>query len=284
MNPVKNYEAENAIGAYLIAKFGTSAGQADVASANTDGLIGVNGSIAQSAGERIDITHFGFAEVKLGGNVTKGDFVTADSAGKGVKLTDTMLESGAINSVGIAMATGVTNDIIPLFVLLQKVSKFDAVTASAAELNILDGATVTVAEVNILDGVTADKDELNLLDDQMGTPGIDVSAEDTNVVTVTIQLKKANGDDLAARGCLKAYLSDDANGDSVVATAPDGHVAISGDGLCMHLITDKVFLLTSESDGDITLTVTESGTKSCYLILVLPSGKLVASAEIAHAA
>jgi cytoskeletal protein CcmA (bactofilin family) len=39
-----------------------------------------------------------------------------------------------------------------------------AVTATAAELNILDGVTATAAELNILDGVTATAAELNLLD------------------------------------------------------------------------------------------------------------------------
>lgn len=39
-----------------------------------------------------------------------------------------------------------------------------AVTATAAELNILDGVTATAAELNTLDGVTATAAELNLLD------------------------------------------------------------------------------------------------------------------------
>jgi hypothetical protein len=39
-----------------------------------------------------------------------------------------------------------------------------AVTATAAELNILDGVTATTAELNILDGVTATTAEINKLD------------------------------------------------------------------------------------------------------------------------
>lgn len=39
-----------------------------------------------------------------------------------------------------------------------------AVTATAAELNILDGVTSTAAELNILDGVTSTAAELNLVD------------------------------------------------------------------------------------------------------------------------
>ena len=39
-----------------------------------------------------------------------------------------------------------------------------AVTATAAELNIMDGVTATATELNILDGVTATSAELNYLD------------------------------------------------------------------------------------------------------------------------
>ena len=40
----------------------------------------------------------------------------------------------------------------------------DGVTASAAEINVLDGVTASTAEINILDGVTASTAELNILD------------------------------------------------------------------------------------------------------------------------
>ena len=39
-----------------------------------------------------------------------------------------------------------------------------AVTATAAELNILDGVTADAAEINLLDGVTATTTELNYVD------------------------------------------------------------------------------------------------------------------------
>ena len=39
-----------------------------------------------------------------------------------------------------------------------------AVTATAAELNIMDGVTATTAELNIMDGVTATTAELNIMD------------------------------------------------------------------------------------------------------------------------
>ncbi len=118
----------------------------------------------------------------------------------------------------------------------------------------------------------------------IGTPTITVGSESSNVINVAIQLKDAAGNDLAARGSILAYLSDDANGDSVAVTAPDGGVAIGTDGLAIELVAEKVFLMTSESDGDIDLNITESGTDTWYLILVMPDGTLVASGAITFAA
>jgi hypothetical protein len=51
-----------------------------------------------------------------------------------------------------------------------------AVTATAAELNILDGVTSTAAELNILDGVTSTAAELNILD------GVTSTATELNLV------------------------------------------------------------------------------------------------------
>ena len=51
-----------------------------------------------------------------------------------------------------------------------------AVTATAAELNILDGVTASTAEINILDGVTASTAELNILD------GVTASAAELNIL------------------------------------------------------------------------------------------------------
>jgi hypothetical protein len=52
----------------------------------------------------------------------------------------------------------------------------DGVTASTAELNIMDGVTATTSELNILDGVTATFTELNLLD------GVTASTSELNIV------------------------------------------------------------------------------------------------------
>jgi len=110
-----------------------------------------------------------------------------------------------------------------------------------------------------------------------------VGGEAENAINVAIQLTDAAGADLAVRGSVCAYLSDDANGDSIVATAPSGGVAIGTDGLCIPVVANKAFLLTSEADGNIDLTITEAGVKTCYLILGMPDGRLLASGAITFA-
>jgi hypothetical protein len=52
----------------------------------------------------------------------------------------------------------------------------DGVTATASELNILDGVTSTTAELNILDGVTSTAAELNILD------GVTSTAAELNIL------------------------------------------------------------------------------------------------------
>jgi len=114
---------------------------------------------------------------------------------------------------------------------------------------------------------------------------ITVAAEDTDVVNVAIQLvDRLNGNEIGERVSIFAYLSDDANGDSIAATAPDGGVAIGTDGLLIPDVTSKSFRLISEADGDIDVDVTESGTDTFYLILVMPDGKLIPSGALTFAA
>lgn len=110
-----------------------------------------------------------------------------------------------------------------------------------------------------------------------------VGAEAANTINVAIQLKDdKTGLDLAARAAAGMYLSDDADGDSIAATAPSGAVAIGTDGI-LHDTgggSKKVFLLVSEADGDIDVNITEAGAKTFYLVLVMPNGRLVPSGAI----
>lgn len=113
---------------------------------------------------------------------------------------------------------------------------------------------------------------------------ITVGADAGTTVAITIQLTDFYGEDLAVRGSVFAYLSDDANGDSIAGTAPDGGVAVGSDGLAIPVVADKAWQLVSESDGDIDLVVTESGADVWYLVIVSPNGFLTVSDAITFTA
>lgn len=113
--------------------------------------------------------------------------------------------------------------------------------------------------------------------------GFTIGAEAANVINVACQLKSRNGE-YAQRGAVQFYLSDDANGDSLAATAPSGGIAIGTDGVVLTEHTaNKHLTAVSESDGDIDFDITEVGVDTWYLIAVLPNGELRASGAITFA-
>ena len=120
---------------------------------------------------------------------------------------------------------------------------------------------------------------------RVGGAAFNVGAEVANVITVGVQLRGQSGKDLAQRGKVDWFLSDDANGDSVVATAPDGGVAAGTDGWVTSLVTGKCGWAGSESDGDIDIAITHAaGAKTCYLVIVDDFGNYNVSGAITFAA
>lgn len=111
-----------------------------------------------------------------------------------------------------------------------------------------------------------------------------IGAEAANVIRVTVQAKTARGANLAVAGTLHAYLSDDAAGDGLNATAPDGGVAAGTAGKLIETVADKVFLLKLSTAGKIEIDLTHAaGAKTVYLVVVLPNGLLKISGAISFA-
>lgn len=118
----------------------------------------------------------------------------------------------------------------------------------------------------------------------VGGAGFTIGAEASNVKTVAVQLKDVNTTDLAIRGRVEWFLSDDANGDSLVATAVDGGVAAGTDGWVSSDVTGKRGVAVSEADGDIDIAITHAaGAKTVYLGIVLPDGTIVMSGAVTFA-
>ena len=107
---IKNYSAGGAIEKYRIVKFSAD-GTVVQATAATDALIGVSGIPNPAvSGNRVDVVRAGAAMAELGGTVTRGDFLTADSNGKAI----TAAPAAGVNArtIGVADVSGVSGDII----------------------------------------------------------------------------------------------------------------------------------------------------------------------------
>ena len=110
----------------------------------------------------------------------------------------------------------------------------DGVTATAAELNILDGVTSTAAELNILDGVTSTAAELNILD------GVTATAAEINTLDgITAVVGELNALDLGSTAVGTAIASKavilDANKDytGIRNLTLTGDLTVGGDDITM---------------------------------------------------
>ena len=127
------------------------------------------------------------------------------------------------------------------------------------------------------------KQYIPVVQDELYTASMTIGTEGSNKIDVTIQLQDGVGNDMAQRVNIYAYLSDDAEGDDLTGTGPSTETVIKTDGVIDIVTAKKSYRLTSEGDGDIDITIEESGVATWYLILVMPDGRLVASDAITFA-
>lgn len=105
----KNYVADGVVDPFRIVKCGANDGEVAQATASTEGLFGISGSLGAGDGERIDIHRAGLVGVKFGGTVTRGAKVTADASGQAVAAAP----AAGVNAqvIGIAEQSAVAGDI-----------------------------------------------------------------------------------------------------------------------------------------------------------------------------
>jgi hypothetical protein len=149
----------------------------------------------------------------------------------------------------------------------------ELVVASGGKITVESGGEVELASGGVFDNNGAPAGATFVVGAEAGG----------NTINVAIQLKDANGADLAVHGSVLAYLSNDANGNAIATAAPSGGWAIGTDGLLIPIVTNKAAQLVSEADGDIDVTIIEAGAYTVYLVLVLPNGKLAVSGAITFA-
>lgn len=108
---IKTFIAPASIAGRKLVTFAAADGEVAEASAVSDPLLGVSEQIGSRDNDRVDVIVAGIAEVKIGGNVTRGNPLTANASG------DAVASSVATDRiVGIAMQSGVLNDIIDVLI------------------------------------------------------------------------------------------------------------------------------------------------------------------------
>jgi|SRR5882724_2287176 len=107
-----------------------------------------------------------------------------------------------------------------------------------------------------------------------------IGAESTNVRALEIQLKDIDGNDLTEVTPITLGVFSSATGTGF-ATGGSTGIAIGTDGALLAVVAKKLFLITSEADGHIDLTWTDTGTEAVYLGIV-SGNTLIMSAVIAN--
>jgi hypothetical protein len=144
---IKNYIAEATINGYRIVKHGTSDGQALQAASVTDALMGISNRLgADAANNRVDVVKAGIAELEFGGNVTRGDPVTTNADGKGVKAIPGATVQTAIagGAAGDHTVTGIaTTDTLVSVLQIDATDASETVADLTAEFSISKADTIS---------------------------------------------------------------------------------------------------------------------------------------------
>lgn len=120
----KPYDAGATVKSNRFVKFGADDDKVVQAAASTDNIIGAVNAVAvpgsdAATGDRLDVEHYGIVDIRLGGTVTRGAKVTSDSDGRAVAAAPGAGVNAQIG--GIALRSGVTDDIIPVLLTIGAV-------------------------------------------------------------------------------------------------------------------------------------------------------------------
>lgn len=104
---------------------------------------------------------------------------------------------------------------------------------------------------------------------------ITVAAPVGDARAITIQLKDARGADLAYVETVMLGVFTTAARTAFATTGGSTGLAIGTDGALLALVAKKWFVATSEDDGDLDLSFTDTADEPCFLALYLPNGRVI---------
>ncbi len=106
-----------------------------------------------------------------------------------------------------------------------------------------------------------------------------VGTKSGNTINVAVQLQDARGQSISQIAKAKVYLSDNADGSTLTATATTSALAVATNGVLLDIpVTGKVCEVISNALGqfDLNLIQTSGGT-NYYLVVVMPDGSISVS-------
>lgn len=119
--------------------------------------------------------------------------------------------------------------------------------------------TATAAELNKLDGVTSTAAEINMLDDSVNTVTIAYAASaTTDGIEATFTVKDAAGATIDAIHNLECWISDDADGSGLTATAASGALTAAAGTILTALTAKKHVSANTNASGVLTLLLVDS--------------------------
>lgn len=158
-----------------------------------------------------------------------------------------------------------------------KVFVKDANGEALCTIEDLNNLGVPTVVLDITGGVAAE-DLVAALADALPTATANVSAEATNVVTVTIQIKDAQGNNLAEKCVVDFWLSDTAGGAKTADTFTGAGVAATTGVIVNEWTADTHCRCITDANGALVLTFTETGANTLYFNLVL-ANKYIAGSQ-----
>ena len=107
-----------------------------------------------------------------------------------------------------------------------------------------------------------------------------VGTKTGDTIQIGVQLKNRSGSNLSSSMSVRAYLSDSVDGTTIITDAPNGGWDIGNQGLMIPSIEDKFGTFITNNTGFFNIDITETGTKTFYLVVILPLGNLKISSAI----
>lgn len=108
------------------------------------------------------------------------------------------------------------------------------------------------------------------------------AATASDCIRVSAQFKNKNGTALTEKCVARFYLSDVATGLGVTGTGPTT-VAAGSKGAIILEVSRKNYTVMTDANGIVEIDLTDAGTSTWYMVMVLPNGRFVISGAITFA-